>query len=377
MRRWSMGIELLSVQTKTRHRMKKRLMLTSLLSTALILYVFACSSARSGPIQGTNDPDQFRALAEQGDASAQAALGYCYYHGSGVDSNVVEATKWYQKAADKDNARAENALGLCYLHGIGVEKNIEEAIRLIIKSAEQGYATAQCNLGLCYKNGTGVAKDVELDKQWFRKAADQGYARAKGQLDSLSGDLAEKSTGFNNSSDRTQAQDGNNTSNPPPSTNAKSPTYEQTLEWLKKTLANNDCYYAYTDNSVEPPIVKNCVEHHEIEKCEDAEMVLNRGGDSKYKFYLSAITNADVKLYFTHANFPEFKYDRTIYSVFVNCKAGKPLINWIYPTEKRGIVSKSLTSLSIFDTTDGELAQRVARAFDHLLELAPKDDLFK
>ena len=46
-------------------------------------------------------------LADQGDASIQALVGFMYYSGQGVPQAYVKALKWYRKAADQGNkARA-------------------------------------------------------------------------------------------------------------------------------------------------------------------------------------------------------------------------------------------------------------------------------
>ena len=52
----------------------------------------------------------FTKAAEQGDVSAQYDLGVCYYLGSGVKKDVIEASKWYKKAADQGHAGAKERL---------------------------------------------------------------------------------------------------------------------------------------------------------------------------------------------------------------------------------------------------------------------------
>ena len=52
---------------------------------------------------------EFRPLAEQGDADAQTALGWMYYLGQGVTEDYVQAHMWYNlTAAQGDNAAAKN-----------------------------------------------------------------------------------------------------------------------------------------------------------------------------------------------------------------------------------------------------------------------------
>ncbi|MBR6802989.1 MAG: SEL1-like repeat protein [Kiritimatiellae bacterium] len=48
--------------------------------------------------------------ARLGDAEAQFEVGCCYYEGDGVPKNLVEAVKWYQKAAEQGHAGAKQRL---------------------------------------------------------------------------------------------------------------------------------------------------------------------------------------------------------------------------------------------------------------------------
>ncbi|MDD4120991.1 MAG: SEL1-like repeat protein, partial [Clostridia bacterium] len=54
--------------------------------------------------ESVNNLDQrFQELikqAEQGDAIAQANLGYYFHIGEGVEKNLEEAVKWYRKGAE-------------------------------------------------------------------------------------------------------------------------------------------------------------------------------------------------------------------------------------------------------------------------------------
>jgi hypothetical protein len=52
----------------------------------------------------------FRALAEQGNAKAQSALGVMYRRGRGVSRNSVRAFIWFSRAAARGNARAKAEL---------------------------------------------------------------------------------------------------------------------------------------------------------------------------------------------------------------------------------------------------------------------------
>lgn len=108
-----------------------------------------------------------RKAAEQGDASAQAELGFMYYKGRGVRQNYLEAAKWYRKAAEQELPEAQLSLGNRYHDGEGVPQDDAEAVKWYKKAAEQGDPDAQNNLGAMYANGQGVPQDYMLAHKWF------------------------------------------------------------------------------------------------------------------------------------------------------------------------------------------------------------------
>ena len=124
----------------------------------------------------------YRKSAEQGYAAAQCNLGYCYKKGEGVEQSHEEAAKWYRKAAEQGNAVAQCCLGYFYENGEGVEQSSVEAVKWYRKAVEQGNATAQCNLGYCYKKGQGVEQSHVEAVKWYRKSAEQGNAAAQFNL---------------------------------------------------------------------------------------------------------------------------------------------------------------------------------------------------
>jgi TPR repeat protein len=52
----------------------------------------------------------FRAMAQQGNAKAQAALGVMYRRGQGVSRNPARAFVWFSRAAAKGDAKAKTEL---------------------------------------------------------------------------------------------------------------------------------------------------------------------------------------------------------------------------------------------------------------------------
>lgn len=123
-------------------------------------------------------PD-LKAKAEEGDASAQFALGKAYESGTGVPSNDELAVKWYRKSAEQGNAAAEDELGVMYRLGQGVNRDKEEAVRWYHKAAKHGNPQAMFNLGVCYYNGDGVSSDLTVAYAWFLLAREAGNAAAE------------------------------------------------------------------------------------------------------------------------------------------------------------------------------------------------------
>ena len=63
---------------------------------------------------------EWRPLAEQGDAAVQYNIGLMYDNGKGVLQDHAEAVKWYRLAAEQGDAMGQNALGVKYTVGNGV-----------------------------------------------------------------------------------------------------------------------------------------------------------------------------------------------------------------------------------------------------------------
>jgi hypothetical protein len=122
---------------------------------------------------------ELRQKADVGDPAAEFSLGERYRTGSGVESNMTEAAKWFRKAAEQGYAKGQYNLGLCYYYGWGVETNQTEAVKWYRKAAEQGEVAAQLNLGVCYAGGNGVEKNQNEAVKWYRKAAEQGNVKAQ------------------------------------------------------------------------------------------------------------------------------------------------------------------------------------------------------
>ncbi len=172
--------------------------------------------------------EEWRPLAEQGDAEAQFELGQLYQFAQGVPLDYVEAVKWFGRAAEQGHAAAQLSLALMYRRGTGVPDDAQAvrwfllaaeqghwfatamletlygkgvaayrrddfggAVRIFQPLADQGYASAQFNLGFMYANGQGVPQDYVQSHKWFNLAASRYLASEKERRDIAikSGDL--------------------------------------------------------------------------------------------------------------------------------------------------------------------------------------------
>ncbi|MDQ0318871.1 localization factor PodJL [Pararhizobium capsulatum DSM 1112] len=133
-----------------------------------------------------------------GDPLAFFEVGAIYTEGRGVKVDLVEAVKWYQRAADQGLVPAEYRLATLYEKGSGVTRDAAKAKALYLSAAEKGNASAMHNLAVILANGGDTPPDFAEAGKWFGKAAELGlrdsqfnlailYARGNG----LKQDLAE------------------------------------------------------------------------------------------------------------------------------------------------------------------------------------------
>ena len=81
---------------------------------------------------------EWKPLAEAGNANTQFNLAWMYNKGKGLPQDYAEAVKWYRLAAD------------------------------------QGHAKAQINLGVMYRDGEGVLQDNVMAHMWYNIGAANG-----------------------------------------------------------------------------------------------------------------------------------------------------------------------------------------------------------
>ena len=123
--------------------------------------------------------EQFRPLAQEGNARAEYRLGLSYAKGLGVARDYQRAAIWLQQSADQGYASAENDLGTLYDQGRGVAANPAQAVHWFRQAAVQGHGAAQLNLARAYLHGRGVRQDPVRAFAWANAASDLGEFRAE------------------------------------------------------------------------------------------------------------------------------------------------------------------------------------------------------
>ena len=87
--------------------------------------------------------EEWRALAEAGDAEAQTALASLYASGQGTPANPARAVQWYRRAAEQGDAVAQQNLGDLYGRGVGVGRDLVSAYVWLSLAADQGRRWAE------------------------------------------------------------------------------------------------------------------------------------------------------------------------------------------------------------------------------------------
>ena len=150
----------------------------NIISAAVISVVMLATSAFAQDFQKGWDAydagdyatalQEWRPLAEQGDADVQTLVGAMYSNGKGVPQDYTEAVKWYRLASEQGTADAQTNLGFMYSNGKGVPQDYAKAVKWYRLAAEQGDGKAQHNLGWMYLKGEGsLRKDNSLAYMWF------------------------------------------------------------------------------------------------------------------------------------------------------------------------------------------------------------------
>ncbi|MCL7998019.1 peptidoglycan-binding protein [Brucella sp. 21LCYQ03] len=119
-------------------------------------------------------PAALREAAITGDARALFEIGNRYMEGLGVEKNLTEAAKWYEKSAARGFAPALYRLGNLNEKGLGMPRNLTRAIDWYQQAAKDGNASAMHNLAVLFASGASGSPDNVSAVRWFTEAAERG-----------------------------------------------------------------------------------------------------------------------------------------------------------------------------------------------------------
>ncbi len=140
--------------------------------------MYQAGNGLPGP-DGKQAAEWFRRSAAQGNTAAALNLGRLYFDGTAIPRDYAAAAEWSRKAAEHGDAVAERMLGSRYQFGQGVPQSMADAVDWYRKAAEQGDVEAQVLLGMAYSNGVGIGRDYTEAVRWLREAAGHGSGTAE------------------------------------------------------------------------------------------------------------------------------------------------------------------------------------------------------
>ena len=125
---------------------------------------------------------EFKPLAAQGHAGAQANLGVMVGNGQGTVQDYQEAMKWFHLAAEQGDVGAQTNLALMYKNGQGTGQDFAQALHWYRLAASQGDAIGETGLAVMMERGQGTAKNLQEALFWYQRAADHGSTLAQYNL---------------------------------------------------------------------------------------------------------------------------------------------------------------------------------------------------
>lgn len=127
----------------------------------------------------------FEKAANLNMAQAQYSLANLYEKGQGIRKDLQVARLWYQRAADQGNVKSMHNLAVLYAEGGLGKPDFNEAAQWFLKAADHGLKDSQYNLAILFARGMGVKQDLLQSYKWFALAARQGDKGAEAKRDEI------------------------------------------------------------------------------------------------------------------------------------------------------------------------------------------------
>ena len=140
------------------------------LLAGILVLTLSCGG-KSLDVAGGARADQVFAMAEEGDSTAQTALGLLYERGIGVARDPALALVWYSRAAAQGDALAEFHIGSLYERGVGVARDYTEAAKWYQRASDKNNESAQAALAYLYDRGLGVERDFAEAEALYGQAS--------------------------------------------------------------------------------------------------------------------------------------------------------------------------------------------------------------
>jgi uncharacterized protein len=158
------------------------LILRKLLAAAIAVLMLVEMAASAGADAFEDALDAFNAadyaqayaiwwrLAKDGDAKAQASLGFMYYSGKGVRRDDEQSLYWFRRAADAGQPTAQFFLGMQYFYGRGVPRDLAQAYSWCDIALSNGYSQSlSCRDSVGLKmTADDQRRAAELTAEFFR-----------------------------------------------------------------------------------------------------------------------------------------------------------------------------------------------------------------
>jgi TPR repeat protein len=121
---------------------------------------------------------RLQSLADRGSTMSMLYIARSYVTSNPSSENLLEAEKWYRKAADKGFDSALYSLGKRYIK-VG---RAADAKAIFCSNPLKDYLPAIHELGRMYHYGIGAEKDPILARRFLEKASARGHVFAKREL---------------------------------------------------------------------------------------------------------------------------------------------------------------------------------------------------